>query len=156
MTCPSRYATLPCSMTGVGFTRTTLNASETQVKLHTGHGSQFPVLSPGEFFYAQMTDGCRACCEEVRVVQTAGDVFTIERPEQHCDCFSTNSRLRYTSRSIRAIRAIAGDVGVEVKWPLVYDCATRTISIDCGGLHEMMQNPCGESDANSNVSGGGA
>lgn len=143
MTCPTRYAALPCSKTGVGFTSVVTGPSETQLKLRTGHGAQFPVLSPGQFFYADLQDACGGCCEEVRVVQTQGDVFTIERPAQHCDCFSTNSLLRYTSCSVQAIQAIASDIGINAKWPLVYDCETRTLSIDCAGLQEMVQKPCG-------------
>ena len=50
------------------------------------------------------------------------------------------SRLCYETSSVEAIREIAAGVGINVVHPLVYDCETRTLSIDCQGLRELMDN----------------
>jgi len=99
--------------------------------LQTGHGAFFPAVSAGQFFYAEITDGCHECCEVVRVVGREGDVLTIERDAPTCDCFSSNSRVRYVSCSRDAILAIAAEVDLNVEAPLNWDCATRTLSITC-------------------------
>lgn len=154
--CPQHYKELPCAYTGVGYTAQTLILNQTSLYLRTGHGAHFPDLGDGDYFYAYLTDGCDECCEQVKVVAKAGDVLTIERPEMHCDCFSTNSRLSYTVCSVAAIEAIARGVGLNVVDPLVYDCETRTLSIDCGKLHDMIANPCGDTNETDNVSGSSA
>lgn len=154
--CPNYYKALPCSLTGTGYTSQVVTTGSLTVKLYTGHGKQFPALASGEYFYAWLTDGCDACCEQVKVVAIDGDTVTIERPSMACDCFSTNSRLRYTSDTAEAIRAIAAEVGINVVSPLVYDCATRTLSIDCAALQDMIKNPCGDTNETDNVSGSSA
>lgn len=142
MACPSRYAALPCNLTGVGFSAMKANLATGQLLLQRGHGSQFPTLNPGQFFLATIADACGVCCETVRVVGIDGDTLLFERPAPRCDCVASNSRVRYDSHSVDAIRAIAADLGIEVKFPLVYDCETRQLSIDCAGLKQMVENPC--------------
>lgn len=151
--CKQHYKALPCSYTGVGYTAATLSGAATALHLRTGHGKHFPDLGDGDYFYAWLTDGCDECCEQIRVVAKKDDTLTIERPEMRCACFGTNSRVSYTSCSVAAIEAIASGVGLNVTDPLVYDCETRTLSIDCGKLHEMIVNPCGDTNETDNVSG---
>lgn len=153
--CPVHYKDLACGLTGVGYTAEVISGAVTTVRLRKGHGKQFPEMASGDYFYAYLTDGCNECCEQVKVTGIKGDVVTFERSAMSCDCYSTNSRLRYSNCSVEAIRAIASEVGINVVPPLRYDCATRTLSIDCGALHDMIANPCGDTDETDNVSGSG-
>lgn len=152
MTCPS-YPDLPCDKTGVGYLAESMCGTG-QIRLYKGHGAQFPVLKAGQYFYAELVSACNDCCEEVRVVATDGDVFTIERTEQRCNCFDPRSRLRYTNCSVRAIQAIARTAAPAAEWPIVYDCETHSYRLDCAGLHEMLDNPCGAKNETNAVSGG--
>lgn len=142
MACPVRYPGLPCSLSGVGYTASTVPLGAASITLQEGHGAQFPVLAAGQFFFATLTDGCKECCEKVRVVATNGDVFQIVRDSPSCDCLSANSRLRYDGTSREAVLAIAREVPFEVQEPLVWDCETMTLRIDCAKLKEMVQE-CG-------------
>lgn len=143
MACPVRYPALPCSLSGVGYTAQPVPLGAASIQLQTDHGKQFPVLTTGQFFYADIVDACGDCCETVRVVATVGDLFTVVRDNPTCDCFSSNSRLRYDATGRDAILAIASEAPFNVVEPLVWDCETRTLSIDCAKLQEMVSNPCG-------------
>ena len=148
------YPSLQCIQSGHGMLKTDFCASG-QVTLQEGAGKQFPVLKSGQGFYAQLLSPCADQCEEVRVIATNGDIFTIERLAGSSVCFPVGSSLRYTSTSVRAIREIAMESVPLVSEPLIYDCATHTISIDCAKLNEMIHHCCGECDENNKVSGGG-
>lgn len=149
--CPS-YPILPCDMTGVGYLASSWCGTG-QLQLYAGQGAQFPVLDAGQYFYAELVSACHDCCEEVRVVKTQGDLFTIERVDQRCNCFDPRSRLRYTNCSVRAIEAIARAAAPAAEFPIIYDCETHSYRLDCAGLHELLDNPCGASDATNTVSG---
>lgn len=146
MACVGTYAPLPCALTGVGFTKSPVTAGATVLPLMTGGASQFPELDPGQYFFATLTHGCNNCCEEVRVVEVrrATDELVVERQDGACECLTSNSRVRYETCSVRAIRAIAAEAAPEVQAPLVYDCDTHTIRIDCAQLKDMMARPCDE------------
>jgi hypothetical protein len=134
------YASLPCTLTGVGFLDTVYTSG--QLHLTAGQGAQFPALSAGQFFYALIGSDCTGCCEEIKVTARSGDYLTVERPDAHCASFPVGTRVCYTSHSVRAVRAIAQDNPPNVASPLVYNCATRTISIDCAALRQMLANDC--------------
>ena len=142
MACPPRYAGLPCHLSGVGFTAIPAPLGSTVLYLQGGHGAFFPALAAGQFFYAEVTDDCNACCEVVRVTANTDDQLTIVRGSPTCDCIRSNSRVRYVSDTRDAILAIAADLPFEVQSPLVWDCNTRTLSIDCAALHDLINNPC--------------
>lgn len=131
MACPVRYVGLPCSLSGVGYSAVPVPLGVASIVLQTGHGAFFPAIGDGQFFFAEVTDGCGNCCEVVRVVGRNGDVLSIERDAPTCDCFSANSRIRYVSCTRDAILAIAAEVDLNAQAPLHWDCATRTLSIDC-------------------------
>lgn len=154
MACAPVYLGLPCHLSGVGYTARSAPLGSASIHLQEGHGAQFPAVSPGEFFYAEVTDGCRSCCEVVRVVGRDGDVLEVERDAPSCDCFSENSRVSYLSTSKEAILAIAAEVPFEVVEPLVWDCETRTLSLDCARLQQMIFGPCG--DDSGDGGGGGS
>lgn len=152
MACAPSYLGLPCHLSGVGYTARSSPLGSASLQLQEGHGAQFPAVSPGEFFYAEVTDGCHTCCEVVRVVGRVGDVLEIERDAPSCDCFSANSRVSYLSTTKEAILAIAAEVPFNVVEPLVWDCETRTLSLDCAQLQQMIFGPCGD---DSGGGGGG-
>lgn len=143
MACPVRYPGLPCRLSGVGFTAKPASLGLASLELQVGQGSQFPALTPGQFFFAEVTDSCRECCEVVRIVARDGDVLTMVRDAPVCTCFSSNSRVRYVSDTREAILAIAAEVPFEVIEPLVWDCETRVLRIDCAKLKAMFDEPCG-------------
>ena len=145
MACPPIYVGLPCHLSGVGFlgaahASTPLGAAS--LKLQVGHGRFFPEVPAGQFFYAEITDACNECCELVKVVGKTDDTLEVIRESGRCECFSGNSRVRYVSDSREAILAIASEVPLNVTEPLRWDCETRTLSIDCNKLQEMINNPC--------------
>lgn len=146
MSCPPVYVGLPCHLSGVGYSAAALPAplglAPIEVQLQTGHGRFFPDVSAGQFFFAEVTDKCNECCETVRVIGKTDDTLTILRDSAKCECTSSNARIRYVSDTRDAILAIASEAPLNVAEPLVWDCATRTLSIDCAKLHEMINNPC--------------
>lgn len=141
MACTARYVGLPCPLSGVGFSAAALPLGAATLQLQSGHGGFFPALGAGQFFFAEVTDACGECCETVRVVGRAGDLLQIVREAPGC-CFASNSRVRYVSHTRDAILAIAAEVPINVVPPLQWDCETRTLSINCVALSEMMASPC--------------
>ena len=140
MTCPSKYAELACPLSGVGYIHTPVGIGSREIRLMKNHASNFPDLQAGEFFFAYVHDSCTKHCSKIRVVgvnKTTG-TLTIETPTT--TCIPSTSRVTYESTSVEAIREIAHGVGINVVAPLVYDCDSRTLSIDCQGLRELMDN----------------
>lgn len=131
MTCPARYVGLPCSLSGVGYSAVAAPLGAASITLQTGHGAFFPAVDAGQFFFAEVTDGCGGCCETVRVTGRTGDVLAIVRDAPTCDCLSANSRVRYVSCSRDAILAIAAEVDINAVPPLHWDCETRTLTLEC-------------------------
>lgn len=142
MACPPRYAGLPCHLSGVGFTAIPAPLGSAVLQLQAGHGAFFPSLANGQFFYAEVTSDCNDCCEVVRVTANLNDALTVVRTSPTCDCIKSNSRVRYVSDTRDAILAIAADLPFEVVSPLVWNCNTRTLSIDCAALQDLISSPC--------------
>lgn len=131
MSCPVRYVGLPCSLSGVGYSAVAAPLGAASITLQSGHGANFPAVGAGQFFYAEVTDGCGNCCEVVKVTGKTGDVLSVTRGTPTCSCLSANSRVRYVSSTRDAILAIAAEVELNVTAPLHWDCATRTLSLEC-------------------------
>ena len=138
MPCPVRYPGLPCHLSGVGYTARPALLGSASLVLQSGHGAQFPALTAGQFFFAEVVDACGD------VVDVDGDTLAIVRDSPTCDCFASNSRVRYVSDSREAILAIAAEVPFDVVEPLEWDCATRTLSINCAKLAEFIATPCAD------------
>ena len=141
MACSPRYVGLPCPLSGVGYSAAAVSLGAASITLQAGHGAFFPAVSAGQFFFAEMTDACGDCCETVRVTGKTGDILQIVRDAPGC-CFASNSRVRYVSHTRDAVLAIAEEVPINVVPPLQYDCETRTLSINCSMLAEMVSSPC--------------
>lgn len=138
-TCDTKYAQLPCHQTGVAYTHSKTNVGDTVLRLQQKHSAQLPILGAGQFFYATLTDACNKRCQQVKVVAVdmVNDTVTLDTPL--ADCMSSNARLRYDICDVNAILAIAESVGLNVTPPLQYDCNTRTLSINCVQLREMLE-----------------
>lgn len=140
MKCPSNYAELTCPLTGCGYIHTPVGIGAREIRLIKNQASNFPDLQVGEFFFVYVNDACNHQCTKLKVVgvNKTTDTLTIETPT--INCIPSNSRICYESTSVEAIREIAAGVGINVVHPLVYDCETRTLSIDCQGLRELISN----------------
>lgn len=141
MACSPRYVGLPCPLSGVGYSAAAVPLGAASIPLQTGHGAFFPEVGAGQFFFAEITDACGSCCETVRVTGKTGDILQVVRDNPSC-CFASNSRVRYVSHTRDAVLAIAEEVSFNVVEPLVWDCETRTLSINCAALAEMVSSPC--------------
>ncbi|WP_340611400.1 hypothetical protein [Xenorhabdus bharatensis] len=145
--CPNKYLALPCDLLGSG----TLGESFCQsgnVKLRSGQGRHFPEMQAGQMFHALISPPCDPGCEEVIVTGRNGDTLTISRFQNRQGCFPVGSRIVYTACSVDAIRAIARESRPNYAYPLVYDCETDTVSIDCAGIKELVRKPCGVTNEN--------
>lgn len=138
--CKSCYAELACEKTGVGFVHTPVEIGATVIRLQHGHAQHFPVLQECEYFFAHITDACTKMCEQIRIIDVNTDNDTITLATPMTSCFSSNSRIMYDVRSVSAIRAIASEVGINVVAPLEYNCETRTLSINCQELRNLLDN----------------
>ena len=140
MKCPSNYAELTCPLTGCGYIHTPVGIGAREIRLIKNQASNFPDLQVDEFFFVYVNDACNHQCTKLKVVgvNKTTDTLTIETPT--INCIPSNSRICYESTSVEAIREIAAGVGINVVHPLVYDCETRTLSIDCQGLRELISN----------------
>lgn len=135
MSCPTRYANLPCAKMGVGYTRLKADIGSSTLQLMNKQGTAFPELRAGEYFYAHVMSACDRMCERVKVVAVAGDTLTLDKALTNC--FSDKARVAYVLDA-QAVAEIAGQVGINVADPLRYDCLTNTLSIDCQKLKQMI------------------
>ena len=134
--CPTHVVSKPCSLTGVGYTRTPIRQGDITIQLQNGHGSQFPKLVAGQFFYVYI-QSCDGCCGPVKVTEVDGDTLTITS-EHTCTCVSSNAKITYDSTSAEYIRAVALSA-LKVQAPLYLDCSTETLYVDC----ESSEPKCG-------------
>lgn len=114
--------------------------NEPRMTLFSGDGRQFPAITViGGFYFVDIVDACDGHCITVKVLGKDGDELLVE-PIQGSPCFAANSKVTY-HRGTQYIRALVEQVGINAKDPLVYDCATRTLSVDC---HKLASDPsCG-------------
>lgn len=137
--CPSLIHTLACHESGKGYLRSSWTGGN-RLQLFKDDGEQFPaILTPGGFYFVTVQDKCTGKCETVQVKGRDGDDLIIESTSPD-HCYPTNSIVQY-HLGAQFIRAVAREIGLNVKDPLVYDCATNTLSIDC---HKLAMDPdCG-------------
>ena len=134
-------AQLACNQTGVGFLASTWTPSSTSIELAPGQGANFPVPTSSQRYYVDL-GGC-GCCARVEVTGRVGDVLTIAPPPaSDCTCITKNARVAYATSSPEHITLVAQSLPFEVVPPLRWDCATRTLSIDCAALKDMVNQPC--------------
>lgn len=150
--CPSLIQNLACHESGKGYLRSAWTGGN-RLQLFKDDGEQFPnVLTPGGFYFVTVKDKCTGKCETVRVNGREGDDLVIESTSPD-HCFPSNSVVTYHLGE-QFIRAVAREIGLNVRDPLVYDCATNTLSIDC---HKLAMDPdCGCGSSGLGAPGGGS
>lgn len=139
MACPPRLEPLPCSLSGVGFIANNTAPDATTITLRMGQGDAFPTPTNGKVFYVDVS-GC-GCCTRLKVVGRVGDVLTIEQGST-CPCIPAGSRIAYAVNSVEHMRLAAMESMPTFVYPLVYDCTTHTVRLDCAGVKAMVDNPC--------------
>ena len=134
-------AHLGCQQTGVGFLASAWTPSDTTIELAPGQGVNFPTPTATQRYFVDL-GGC-GCCTRVEVTARAGDVLTIIPPAaSDCTCITKHARVAYATNSPEHIALVAQALPFEVVPPLRWDCETRTLSIDCAALKDMVNQPC--------------
>lgn len=118
----------PCFIKGIGYTKQPLRQGDTVVYLQQGHGSFFPSITNGGYFFV-FVESCDGCCGPIKVIATNGDNLTIEN-DGTCLCVPSNARVAYDDSSPAYIRAVVFG-SIQLEPPLYYDCETQTIKVDC-------------------------
>lgn len=141
--CPKKLAPLGCAQTGVGFLHSPWSNCATELHLFPGQGTQFPAPTNGQSFWVEV-DGspCGGCCATLEVIAKNQDTLTLRNPDCSCNCIPATARVRYAHNSSQHMRMVAEEVGINVVPPLRFDCATRTLSINCEELKQMVFAPC--------------
>lgn len=143
MACPRTLIDLPCNMSGVGYTSAVFDAGDNTLQLMNSNGANFPEVPAGQHYYVRLVSACGDCCTELRVTARAGDLLTVENLNtSNCPCIGTNATVRFSENSRYAIEDIIREMGINVQPPFKYDCATRTLSIDCATMDAKCA-PCG-------------
>jgi hypothetical protein len=145
MPCPTKIVPLPCAKSGVALTAAPVTCpAGTTINLMTGGGAMFPAIPAGMHFY--VTIGNCDCCAEAKVTALVGDVMTVEflGAASACACVPANSHVRYERFTRTALDEMVLEAVGKLTWaaPLKFDCATRTVSIDCATMATGCA-PCG-------------
>ena len=143
--CPTSVVSKPCSLTGVGYTRAPMRQGDITIQLQNGHGSQFPKLVSGQFFYVYI-QSCDGCCGPVKVTVVEGDTLTLAS-DHTCLCVPSNAKVTYDSTSAEYIRAVALS-SLKVQAPLHLDCSTGTLYSECEAAESKCD--CGASSDGGN------
>lgn len=149
--CKQRLQTLPCDKLGYGYTSNPLGTSDTKLHLMRNQGNAFPPLAEGQYFFVVVKPCDNECCETMRVIARDGDVLTVERTNA-CDCIGSNARVSYLDYGREYVQALAREIGLNTVAPLVYNCETNTLSLDCTKLN--MGGDCGCGSGKEEAGGG--
>lgn len=142
MACTTNLVYLPTNLTGTGCVKK-ITGTPNVITLFKDDVSNFPSLTVGKHFYAVIHSRCANSIVKVTAVDTTTNQFTVEWPEgQPLNCIPTGSRIVYSLSNQYALQEMIDMSPVNVTSPLVYNCSTRTISIDCAALKLMVNNPC--------------
>lgn len=141
--CSERLIELPCNLTGKGFTTAVVGSDSDTIRLMKGMGVNFPAVSTAKHYYVKVSSACAGCCAEFKVIGKVGDTLNVERVSAMvCECIGTNATVTYIHTSMAVIEDMVRAVGINVVPPLVYDCNTHTLSIDCSLIPTVIT-PCG-------------
>jgi hypothetical protein len=161
MTCATTLTSLPCNLTGVGYTAMPFKCgTDNQLVLMAGHVEQFPVITAGAFFFITLTQKCPdkhpcdGCCVDLKVTGRSGNALIVEAIGGcPCSCIDSPAVVRYTMTSKVAIEEVMNQRGLNVQSPLTYDCDTHTLGIDCAAVSACTPCNCG-SNAVGNITTG--
>lgn len=142
MNCPRQLSPLACGQSGVGFLAQPWQGGDGRLVLMAGQGASFPVPTAGTRYWVDVS-GC-TCCLRLEVIGRENDELILaDAPDTGCNCARANARVAYATNSIEHVRLVVAEMGINIVKPLHYDCATRTLSIDCEELKAMVFSPCG-------------
>lgn len=136
---------LPCDRTGRGRLSKPLDQDQNRLHLYNGNGTLFPDISNGQHFYVRVS-GCNSCCEVMKVIGKDGDILTVDRSfGTQCSCIHSNAEVVYTLDNAYAYHDLRSYIPINVTEPLMWNCETNTISVDCS---KLFSNACGCNDEN--------
>lgn len=142
MACATNLVFLPIAATGTGCVRKIVGSPST-ITLFKDNAANFPSLTTGKFFYAIIHARCANVIVKVTAVDMTTNQFTVEWVEgQPLSCIPEGSQIVYSLCNQYALQEMIDTSPVNVTSPLVFDCDTRTISVDCAALKAMVNNPC--------------
>lgn len=134
MSCNLNLLFLPCSKMGKAMTSAAMEPNSTRLQLMGGQGSHFPDVPSGKHFYVRV-QGCNSCCEVMKVVGKDGDVLIVDRNNGvQCTCIHSNATVEYTLDNEYAYRDLTEYTPLTAVEPLVWNCDTNTLSVDCSKL----------------------
>lgn len=140
MTCGPRLARLPCDRGGV-VTVAERYTGGTTLALKTGGAANLPTLQAGEVMFLEVIGRDCGGCATFRVSSITGEELTVDSVTGVC--LPPGTLLRYTATHPDAIKLLAAELPFTAVHPLVWDCATRSLHIDCEGLKALIAAPCG-------------
>lgn len=141
--CPTKLSPLACGQSGIGFLRAAWNNCATKLHLMPGDGVNFPAPINGQSFWVDVNGTqCGSCCAMLEVIAKDQDTLTLRNPDCSCNCIQSTAKVSYAHNSPQHMRMVAQEIGINVVPPLRFDCATRTLSINCEELKQMMSTPC--------------
>jgi hypothetical protein len=140
MSCAPTLARLPCDRSGIA----TVGAKYTggaSLTLKAGSAAQLPQLQAGEVLFLEVIGKACGGCATFRVTNIVGETLTVD--DVPGVCLPAGVALRYTATHPEAVKLLAAEVPFEAESPLVWNCQSRTLSVDCTALKAMMNTPCG-------------
>lgn len=140
MSCGPTLARLGCDQLGVStLAQKYTGGSSLYVTPKTA--SELPDLTSGETYWIRVRGACGSCAS-IQVVAKDGATLTVVEPVGFSGCLVTGSTVVYDAMNAEAIKLLAAELPFDAVEPLHWDCATRTLSIDCGELKAMLDAPC--------------
>lgn len=140
MTCP-KLARLACGLTGTAKLSANAGVGATTLTLTTLASASLPTMTLGESYYINITGGCGCGCQEpIKVTASAGNTLTVTPPLTRA--LSKGTTIAYASNSVEHMALVAQEAPINIVPPLVWNCETRTLSIDCAALKTLVNNPC--------------
>ena len=141
MTCGPRLARLACDRSGVA-TVAQRYTGGTTLALKPGGAAALPTLQAGEVMFVEVIGRDCGGCAVFRVSAIVGESLTVDNVPGAC--LPPGTMVRYTATHPDAIKLLAAELPFEAVSPLVWDCNSRTLSLDCSDLKALVAAPCGE------------
>jgi hypothetical protein len=143
-TCPTKLASLSCSQTGVGNLAIPAITGATTLTMFIGMGVNFPTPTTGQSFFVELGSVCDGYCTRVEIVKRVEDTLHLARPLAiPIACIGATAKIKYAYNCEEHIALVVRSLGLNVMPPLRFNCETRTLSINCEELKQMVNQPCG-------------
>lgn len=139
MMCGPRLARLPCNRSGAVVVGQRYTGGTT-LTLQPGGAAALPTLQNDEVFFLEVLGNDCGDCAKFRVTAVTGEALTVDNVDGVC--LPPGTVLRYTATHPDAIKLLAAEIPFEAASPLVWDCNTNTLSLDCEALKAFVSTPC--------------